>query len=195
MKKTVKKTAKAAAKATASKAPAPAAKAAPKVASAKTPAGKGITNLSIEGSLVKQLASILDETSLTEIEYESGGVRVRVARNHGGGGYAAPAMLHAPAAAPAPFLAPAAPPAPVDVASHPGTVKSPMVGVCYLLPEPGAPAFAKVGDTVAEGQTLCLIEAMKTFNPVKASRAGKVTQIIVENGAPVEYGEPLLVIE
>ena len=195
MKKTVKKTAKADAKATASKAPAPAAKAAPKVASAKTPAGKGITNLSIEGSLVKQLASILDETSLTEIEYESGGVRVRVARNHGGGGYAAPAMLHAPAAAPAPLLAPAAPPAPVDVASHPGTVKSPMVGVCYLLPEPGAPAFAKVGDTVAEGQTLCLIEAMKTFNPVKASRAGKVTQIIVENGAPVEYGEPLLVIE
>jgi acetyl-CoA carboxylase biotin carboxyl carrier protein len=195
VKKTVKKTAKAAAKATASKAPAPAAKAAPKVASAKTPAGKGITNLSIEGSLVKQLASILDETSLTEIEYESGGVRVRVARNHGGGGYAAPAMLHAPAAAPAPLLAPAAPPAPVDVASHPGTVKSPMVGVCYLLPEPGAPAFAKVGDTVAEGQTLCLIEAMKTFNPVKASRAGKVTQIIVENGAPVEYGEPLLVIE
>lgn len=200
MKKTVKKAAKTAAKATASKAPAPAAKAAPKAASAKTlagkpPAGKGITNLSIEGSLVKQLASILDETSLTEIEYESGGVRVRVARNHGGGGYAAPAMLHAPAAAPTAMLAPAAPPAPVDVASNPGTVKSPMVGVCYLLPEPGAPAFAKVGDTVAEGQTLCLIEAMKTFNPVKAPRAGKVTQIIVENGAPVEYGEPLLVIE
>lgn len=195
MKKTVKKAAKTAAKATASKAPAPAAKAAPKAASAKPPAGKGITNLSIEGSLVKQLASILDETSLTEIEYESGGVRVRVARNHGGGGYAAPAMLHAPAAAPTAMLAPAAPPAPVDVASNPGTVKSPMVGVCYLLPEPGAPAFAKVGDTVAEGQTLCLIEAMKTFNPVKAPRAGKVTQIIVENGAPVEYGEPLLVIE
>jgi acetyl-CoA carboxylase biotin carboxyl carrier protein len=196
VKKTVKKTAKTAAKATASKAPAPAAKAAPKAASAKPAAGKGITNLSIEGSLVKQLASILDETSLTEIEYESGGVRVRVARNHGGGGgYAAPTVLHAPAAAPAPLLAPAAPPAPVDVASHPGTVKSPMVGVCYLLPEPGAPAFAKVGDTVAEGQTLCLIEAMKTFNPVKAPRAGKVTQIIVENGAPVEYGEPLLVIE
>jgi acetyl-CoA carboxylase biotin carboxyl carrier protein len=197
----VKKTVKKAAKATASKAPVPAGKAAPKAASAKSPAGKppagkGITNLSIEGSLVKQLASILDETSLTEIEYESGGVRVRVARNHGGGGsYAAPAMMHAPAAAPTAMLAPAAPPAPVDVASNPGTVKSPMVGVCYLLPEPGAPAFAKVGDTVAEGQTLCLIEAMKTFNPVKAPRAGKVTQIIVENGAPVEYGEPLLVIE
>jgi acetyl-CoA carboxylase biotin carboxyl carrier protein len=196
VKKTVKKAAKTAAKATASKAPAPAAKAAPKAAGAKSPSGKGITNLSIEGSLVKQLASILDETSLTEIEYESGGVRVRVARNHGGGGsYAAPAMMHAPAAAPTAMLAPAAAPAPVDVASNPGTVKSPMVGVCYLLPEPGAPAFAKVGDTVAEGQTLCLIEAMKTFNPVKAPRAGKVTQIIVENGAPVEYGEPLLVIE
>ncbi|MDP1603850.1 MAG: acetyl-CoA carboxylase biotin carboxyl carrier protein, partial [Legionella sp.] len=193
MKKTVKKAAKSAAKATASKAPAPPAKGTPKAAGAKAAADKSIAGLSVEGSLVKQLASILDETSLTEIEYEAGGVRVRVARNHGGG-YAAPAMMHAPAAGPAALLAPAAPPAPVDVASNPGTVKSPMVGVCYLLPEPGAPAFVKVGDTVAEGQTLCLIEAMKTFNPVKAPRPGKVTQIIVETGAPVEYGEPLLVI-
>ena len=170
------------------------AKAAPKAAAPKRTETKsaGSKHSSIDSSLVKQLASILDETSLTEIEYETGGVRVRVARNHGGG-YAGPAMLHA--AAPAALPAPAAPAAPVDVASNPGTVKSPMVGVCYLLPEPGAAAFAKVGDTVTEGQTVCLIEAMKTFNPVKAPRAGKVTQIIVENGAPVEYGEPLLVIE
>ncbi|MCC6914201.1 MAG: acetyl-CoA carboxylase biotin carboxyl carrier protein [Rhodospirillaceae bacterium] len=148
----------------------------------------------MEGALVKQLASILDETALTEIEYEAGGVRVRVARNHGAGGYAAAA----PAAFAAPAPAAAALPAPVaaaDPASHPGTVKSPMVGVCYLLPEPGAAPFAKEGDSVSEGQTLCLIEAMKTFNPVKAPRAGKVVKIIAENGAPVEYGEPILIIE
>jgi acetyl-CoA carboxylase biotin carboxyl carrier protein len=146
----------------------------------------------IDSSLVKQLAAILDETALTEIEYETGGIRVRVARNHSGGGYAAPAAF--PAAAQAALPAPSAP-APVDPVNNPGTVKSPMVGVCYLLPEPGAAAFVKVGDTVAEGQTLCLIEAMKTFNPVKSPRAGKVVQIIVETGAPVEYGEPLLIIE
>ncbi|MGE3476693.1 MAG: acetyl-CoA carboxylase biotin carboxyl carrier protein [Rhodospirillaceae bacterium] len=152
----------------------------------------------MEGSLVKQLASILDETALTEIEYEAGGVRVRVARNHGAGGYAAaPAAFAAPAPVAAALPAPvaAAPAAPADPASHPGTVKSPMVGVCYLLPEPGAAPFAKEGDSVSEGQTLCLIEAMKTFNPVKAPRAGKVVKIIAENGAPVEYGEPILIIE
>lgn len=196
MKKTVKKAAKSAAKIIgrgAAKDAAPAAKAVPKPAAAKSTATASSSGRNIDSSLVKQLASILDETALTEIEYEAGGIRVRVARNGGGGGYAAPAMMHAAAPAAVPALA--APAAPVDVASNPGTVKSPMVGVCYLLPEPGAPAFAKVGDTVAEGQTLCLIEAMKTFNPVKAPRAGKVTQIIVENGAPVEYGEPLLIIE
>lgn len=195
MKKTVQKAAKGAVKTAAKKqapaAPKAAAKAAPK-ASERTSA----TGLSVEGSLVKQLASILDETALTEIEYEAGGVRVRVARNHGGGGYAAPVSFAAPAA-PAALPAPAAPApvAPADPASHPGTVKSPMVGVCYLLPEPGAAPFAKEGDSVSEGQTLCLIEAMKTFNPVKAPRSGKVVKIIVENGAPVEYGEPLLIIE
>jgi acetyl-CoA carboxylase biotin carboxyl carrier protein len=149
---------------------------------------------SIDSSLVKQLASILDETSLTEIEYEAGGIRVRVARNHAGSFVPAAAAVAAPVAQAA-LPAPAAPAAPIDPASNPGTVKSPMVGVAYLLPEPGAAPFVKVGDTVAEGQTLCLIEAMKTFNPVKAPRAGKVTQIIMENGAPVEYGEPLMVIE
>jgi acetyl-CoA carboxylase biotin carboxyl carrier protein len=163
-------------------------KAGPPAAAAKPASGR-----SIDSSLVKQLAAILDETALTEIEYETGGIRVRVARNHGGGfaGHAAMPATAAPAALPAP----AAPAAPADPATNPGTVKSPMVGVCYLLPEPGAAPFAKVGDSVTEGQTLCLIEAMKTFNPVKAPRAGKITQIIVENGAPVEYGEPLLIIE
>lgn len=148
----------------------------------------------IDSTLMKQLAAILDETSLTEIEYDTGGVRIRVARHHGGLGVAPMGLPAAasPAALPAP-VAPAA--APVDPASHPGTVKSPMVGVCYLMPEPGAAPFAKVGDTVMECQTVCLIEAMKTFNPVKAPRAGTVSRIIVENGAPVEYGEPLLIIE
>jgi acetyl-CoA carboxylase biotin carboxyl carrier protein len=175
----VKKTVKKAVKGVFKKAGAPAA------AAAKPTSGR-----TIDSSLVKQLAAILDETALTEIEYETGGIRVRVARNHGGG-FASPAAMPA-AAAPAALPAPAAP---ADPATNPGTVKSPMVGVCYLLPEPGAAPFAKVGDSVAEGQTLCLIEAMKTFNPVKAPRAGKITQIIVENGAPVEYGEPLLIIE
>jgi acetyl-CoA carboxylase biotin carboxyl carrier protein len=201
VKKTVQKAAKGAVKNAAKKeapakaAPKAAAKAAPNAAESKSAGGRNV-----EGSLVKQLASILDETALTEIEYEAGGVRVRVARNHAGGGYAAPASFAAPAAPaaalPAPVAAaPAAPAQPADPASHPGTVKSPMVGVCYLLPEPGAAPFAKEGDSVSEGQTLCLIEAMKTFNPVKAPRSGKVVKIIVENGAPVEYGEPLLIIE
>ncbi|TAK98561.1 MAG: acetyl-CoA carboxylase biotin carboxyl carrier protein [Rhodospirillaceae bacterium] len=147
----------------------------------------------IDNELVRQLAGILNETGLTEIEYDTGGLRIRVARNvqhtvltsaapvaHGAGAH------HVPAAAPA---------AVSDPASHPGALKAPMVGVAYLLPEPGAPPFAKVGDQVTEGQTICLIEAMKTFNPVKAHRSGKLIQVLVENGAPVEYGEPLAIIE
>jgi acetyl-CoA carboxylase biotin carboxyl carrier protein len=186
VKKTVQKAAKGAAKILKGGSKKQAAPAAAKPAEAKS-------GRSIDSSLVKQLASILDETSLTEIEYEAGGIRVRVARNHGGS-FAPTAAMAAPLAQAA-LPAPAAPAAPIDPASNPGTVKSPMVGVAYLLPEPGAAPFVKVGDTVAEGQTLCLIEAMKTFNPVKSPRAGKVTQIIMENGAPVEYGEPLMVIE
>ena len=161
---------------------------------AKAPA-KTETRISrIESDLVRHLATVLDETNLTEIEYESGGLRIRVAR--GGseivtGSYAPP-----PAVAPATVaaVAAAAEPAVVDPAHHPGAVKSPMVGVAYLLPEPGAAPFIKVGDQVTEGQTLLLVEAMKTFNPVKAPRAGKITQILVETGAPVEYGEPLVII-
>ena len=161
---------------------------------AKAPA-KTETRISrIESDLVRHLATVLDETNLTEIEYESGGLRIRVAR--GGRDIAVGAYAPAPAAAPAAVaaVAAAAEPAATDPAHHPGAVKSPMVGVAYLLPEPGAPPFIKIGDQVAEGQTLLLVEAMKTFNPVKAPRAGKVTQILVETGSPVEYGEPLVIL-
>ena len=160
----------------------------------KTPAAvPKAPSIRIESDLVRQLATVLDETNLTEIEYESGGLRVRVARGtrEVAGGYA-PALQ---AAAPAMVAAVAAvEPVSVDPAHNPGAVKSPMVGVVYLQPEPGAPLFAKVGDQVSEGQTLLLVEAMKTFNPVKAPRAGKVTAVLVETGAPVEYGEPLMII-
>jgi acetyl-CoA carboxylase biotin carboxyl carrier protein len=141
----------------------------------------------IDGDSVKQLAAILTETGLTEIEYDTGTLRIKVVR----GGiaapiYAAPAMIGAAAGALA---------APTDVAANPGCLKSPMVGVVYMSPEPGAAAFIKVGDQVAEGQTVLIIEAMKTFNQVKAHKGGKVTQIMVADKNPVEYGEPLMLIE
>ncbi len=143
----------------------------------------------IDGDSVKQLAAILTETGLTEIEYDTGTLRIKVVR----GGvaapvYAAPAMLGAP-------LAAGGAAAPTDVAANPGCLKSPMVGVVYMSPEPGAAAFIKVGDQVAEGQTVLIIEAMKTFNQVKAHKSGKVTQIMVADKNPVEYGEPLMLIE
>ena len=172
-------------------------KSAAKAAAKAAPAKVAPVVESADSKLVRQLAGVLNETGLTEIEYEKGGLRVRVARQAGGGTFI-PAPVHMPVTAAAPMAVQAAAAVetkPVDAASHPGTVKSPMVGVAYLLPEPGAAPFVKVGDTVADGQTLCLIEAMKTFNPVKATRGGKVTKILVENGAPVEYGEPLMIIE
>jgi acetyl-CoA carboxylase biotin carboxyl carrier protein len=145
----------------------------------------------IDSELVKQLAGILNDTGLTEIEYDTGGIRIRVAR-----AAAQMVVASAPAMAASPALAaPAAAVSAADLGSHPGAVKAPMVGVAYLSPEPGAPPFAKPGDNVSEGQTLFLIEAMKTFNPVKAPRAGKLAQVLVDNGAPVEYGEPLAIIE
>jgi acetyl-CoA carboxylase biotin carboxyl carrier protein len=149
-----------------------------------------------DSGLVRSLASLLDETNLTEIEYESEGTRIRVARQitYGAALPAAP-MMAAPAAAAPAAAAPAAAPAAADPASHPGALKSPMVGVAYLAPEPGKPNFIAVGDSVAVGQTLLLIEAMKTYNPIRAAKAGKVTQILVEDGSPVEYGEPLVIIE
>ena len=144
----------------------------------------------IDHEAVRQLALILNETGLTEIEVEGKEGRIRVAR-------AAPQVVQATVAAPAPAAAPApeAPPAPPDDAHHPGAVLSPMVGIAYLSPEPSAPTFVTVGQTVAAGQTLLLIEAMKTFNQIKAPKAGTVSRILVPSGTPVEYGQPLMIIE
>lgn len=152
--------------------------------------------------LVKDLARILRDTDLSEIEVENEGVRVRVARQ----ATVAPQMVHAQvpvastpvAAAPtAPVAAPAANTAApaADPAKHPGAVASPMVGTVYTQPEPGAAAFIKVGDAVKEGQQLFIIEAMKTMNPVPSPRSGTVTAILVHDAQPVEYGEALCVIE
>ena len=147
---------------------------------------------------IRELAKILRETDLTEIELVEKDSRIRVARvlpPPAAVTVAAAAPPPAPAA-PAPAAAPAPTAAPSDAdATHPGMVPSPMVGVAYLSPEPGAPPYVTVGARVAAGQTLLLIEAMKTFNQIKAPRAGTVTKILVESGAPVEYGEPLLIIE
>ncbi|MDY0242490.1 MAG: acetyl-CoA carboxylase biotin carboxyl carrier protein subunit [Rhodospirillaceae bacterium] len=146
---------------------------------------------SIDGEIVRSLASLLNETNLSEIEYETQGLRIRVARNLQIAAQYAPPPA-APVAVPA--SADAGTAAVEDPANHPGALKSPMVGVVYFAPEPGAPPFIGLGDSVSEGQTLLLIEAMKTFNPITATRSGKVLSILVEDGQPVEYGEPLLII-
>lgn len=148
-----------------------------------------MTKTSIDSEAIRQLATLLGETGLNEIEYETESLRIRVAK-----GAAVAHVAAAPAVAAAPVAA-AAPAAPADAAKHPGAVKAPMVGVVYMSPEPGAAAFITVGATVTEGQTLLLIEAMKTFNPVKAPRSGKIAAILVDDSQPVEYGEPLVVIE
>jgi acetyl-CoA carboxylase biotin carboxyl carrier protein len=146
-----------------------------------------------DGALIRELALLLDETSLTEIEIERAGLRVRVARN-------VSIAASVPAAAPiaASMSAPAAantPPAAADFSKHPGAVPSPMVGTAYWAPEPGAKPFIEVGTKVSAGQTLLIIEAMKTMNQIPSPRAGTVTQILVEDGQPVEFGEPLVIIE
>lgn len=150
------------------------------------------TNKSFDAELVRSLATLLDETNLTEIEYDTGSLRIRVARQ------GQPMTLaHAPVAA-APALVtppPSAQPAVADDSSHPGAVTSPMVGVAYLSPEPGAAKFVEVGQTVSEGQTIMLIEAMKTFNPIRAPRSGKLARFLATDGQPVEFGEPLAIIE
>jgi acetyl-CoA carboxylase biotin carboxyl carrier protein len=145
---------------------------------------------------IRTLATILSETGLTEIEIEGKNLRIRVARAHPPVAVQATAMMPMPATAPA-AVAPLAAAAPVEVddALHPGAVLSPMVGVAYLAPEPGAAQFINIGQTVSVGQTLLLIEAMKTFNQIRATKAGTVTRILVTSGAPVEYGEPLLIVE
>jgi acetyl-CoA carboxylase biotin carboxyl carrier protein len=146
----------------------------------------------VDKELIRELADLLTETGLTEIEVERGDTRVRVARAP------ATAAFHAvapQAAMPAPHDMPESPAEPPDIASLAGTVTSPMVGTAYRAPEPGGKPYVDVGDKVREGQTLLIIEAMKTMNQIPAPRDGTVTRILVEDGQPVEYGEPLLIVE
>jgi acetyl-CoA carboxylase biotin carboxyl carrier protein len=146
----------------------------------------------IDHALILELTKLLDETGLTEIEIERDGQRVRVAR----GGVAAPAPApREPVAPPPPQPVAESVAVPVDPAKHPGVVKSPMVGTAYGSPEPGAKPFVEIGSLVKSGETLLIIEAMKTMNQIPATRAGKVIQILFEDGQPVEFGEPLVIIE
>jgi acetyl-CoA carboxylase biotin carboxyl carrier protein len=146
----------------------------------------------IDQALIRDLANILNETDLTEIEVEQDDLRIRVSRA------GTPQYVQAPMAAPAPaFAAPAAAAAApvVDARNNKNAVTAPMVGTAYLSPAPGSRPFIEVGATVKEGQTILIIEAMKTMNQIPAPRSGKVTEILVQDSSPVEYGEPLIVIE
>ncbi len=153
--------------------------------------------------LIEAIAKLLNEQNLAEIEIEREDLRVRVTRSYAN---SAVQQVHVPAYAPAPAAAApasivpagaagAAAPAAEDLSSNPGTLTSPMVGTAYLSPEPGKPTFVSVGARVSEGQTVLIIEAMKTMNQIPAHRSGTVTRILVEDATPVEYGQPLVVIE
>lgn len=143
----------------------------------------------IDHEAIRALAKLLDETGLTEIAVERAGVSIRVARHSGGGLGRARAVE---SAAPTPLASTALP---VDPAQHPGVIASPMVGTAYLAPEPGARPFVEVGTVVKTGEPLMIIEAMKTMNQIPAPRPGTVIQILVDDGQPVEYGQPLMIIE
>jgi acetyl-CoA carboxylase biotin carboxyl carrier protein len=146
--------------------------------------------VSVEQEAIRELANLLNETGLSEIEIERAGLRIRVARNLTvAAGVSMAGLAHATAANVNVAGAPA------DPSAHPGAVKSPMVGTAYRAPEPGAPTFIEIGARVSQGQTLLIIEAMKTMNQIPSPKAGTVTQILFENGQPVEFGEPLVVIE
>ena len=151
----------------------------------------------VDTDMVKALAKMLDENDLSEIEVEDNGRRIVVKRKLGGApvAYAPAPAPAAPAPAPAPSAAPAAAAAEASPGNHPGAVKSPMVGTAYLSPEPGAAEFISVGKRVNEGDTLVIIEAMKVMNPITAPRAGTVKQILVENAQPIEFDQPLVIIE
>ena len=146
--------------------------------------------LAIDPDIVRELARLLDETGLSEIEFERDGQRVRVARQ---AQPSAPAPARLAAAADAPLAV--GEPAPLDPAKHPGVVTSPMVGTAYVGPEPGARPFVEVGSQVKAGDTLLIVEAMKTMNQILSPRAGTVVQVLIEDGQPVEFGEPLMIIE
>lgn len=146
----------------------------------------------INSDAVRELAALLDETGLTEIEYETGTFRVRVGRQVLVG--VTPTASSPQGAAASPENQGAGTNSHIDI-GHPGMVTSPMVGTVYTAPEPGTADFAKVGDEVSEGQTLLLIEAMKTFNEIRSPRAGTVISVLIQNEQPVEYGDPLLIVE
>jgi acetyl-CoA carboxylase biotin carboxyl carrier protein len=164
---------------------------APKAQAPKTKDGKVAAQPTDERALIRELAGLLDETNLTEIEVEREGLRVRVVRS--AAIVAAPMPFAAAPAAAVPATAPGADGS--DITKHPGMVPSPMVGTAYVAPEPGAKPFVDVGSQVAAGETLLIIEAMKTMNQIPAPRAGTVKQILFEDGQPVEFGEPLMIIE
>lgn len=159
-----------------------------------TPARKG--GLNVDTALVRELADILTETGLTEIEVEDDDRKIRVSRTATVAA-AAPVAVAAPAApAPAAVAAaqPAAAPAEAAAVDHANAVKSPMVGTAYLAPDPGSPNFVSVGDTVKKGDTLLIVEAMKVMNPITAPKDGKVTDLLIGNGEPVEFDQPLVVV-
>ncbi len=144
----------------------------------------------IDDDLIRKLSALLDETGLTEIEFADGERRIRVCKT-------AQTVIAAPQVASTAAVedASSASDEPGSLADHPGAVTAPMVGTAYTAPEPGADPFVSVGDAVSAGQTLLLIEAMKTFNPVRAPKAGRVAQILISDATPVEYGEPLIILE
>lgn len=156
-------------------------------------------DLTIDPNLVREIAKLISETDLTEIEVEKGDLKIRVARQITVQpvmqAIAAPAPAAAPVAAAPVAAAPAVAEKAADLGAHPGAVRSPMVGTAYRRPSPGANAFIEVGSVVKAGEKLLLVEAMKTFNEIVAPKAGTITHILVEDGQPVEYGEPLVVID
>lgn len=177
-------------------------KKAPAKKAVKKTTKKSVAKPSNETKMIRELAQILQDTDLSEIEMEKGNLRVRVARHSAVAPVMAPMAVAAPVApaavAAAPIAAPAAAPATPEAApviDDANAVKSPMVGTAYLRPSPDTDAFISVGAKVSEGDTVLLIEAMKTFNPIKAPRSGTVSAIMIEDGQPVEFGEVLLVIE
>ena len=163
------------------------------MATTKGSTGRG-SGMSVDSDLVRELAELLGETGLTEIEVEDGPRRIRVAR---GGGVPAPAPAPAVHAAPAQSAAPAAaeaPAQPASAADNANAVKSPMVGTAYLAPDPGSPNFVSVGDAVKKGDTLLIVEAMKVMNPITAPADGTVKEILIDNGEPVEFDQPLAIV-
>jgi acetyl-CoA carboxylase biotin carboxyl carrier protein len=156
----------------------------PKKSAAKTTAAIN------EASFVKELAAILDQAGLSELEYETDAVAIRLSRVT----VVAPVVAAAPAAAPVAIAEPEAEPS-TNPADHPGAVKSPMVGTVYTAPEPDAPAFITEGATITAGQTLFIVEAMKVMNPITAPKSGKVVKIFVQNAQPIEFGEALVIVE